>query len=95
MSNRHWEDISNEATRTYTLYCGTEIHIGAPVCVGIKRTYLKDGTYEDSHVVHDAAGNGWYIKDFAAIGWTPWEGGGANDQAFGDRVNEALQGSSE
>ncbi len=91
MSNRHWEDISNERRRVYTLQDGNLITFEKPVRVGIKRVTLDDGMYFDTHVVHCADGTGGYVRDFSSIVWYPAEGfEDANDTEFGDRVNEAL-----
>jgi len=86
-NNRVWMDISAETVRIYHLYTGDQIRIENPQRVGIKRTQLADGTYEDSHVVWDANGFGCYIKDFAAIEWAGYD---ATDETFGARLNTAL-----
>ena len=88
MSNRHWEDISQERVRRYILPSGGMIEFNNPTKVGIKRTRLEDGGYFDSHVVECADGNGGYVVGFSAITWEGAPGHNANDSEFGERVNE-------
>lgn len=81
-TERVWNDIHQETTRTYIMRTGDDIVINQPQRVGIKRSAYG----EDSHIVWDANGNGVYIAagEWVAIKWTGYQ---STDEGFGDRLN--------